>query len=114
MDIGAAVGLREGVRQEQLAELSDYATSDAFDPLERLVLDYASKMTCDDVDDALMAQLRQHLNDAQLVELTAAVAWENFRARFNHALRIEADGFTEGAVCLLPANAPPSRAPAAQ
>jgi hypothetical protein len=34
-----------------------------------------------------------------MVEFTAATAWENYRARFNHALGIEAEGFSEGAVC---------------
>jgi hypothetical protein len=37
-----------------------------------------------------------------MVELTSAIAWENYRARFNHAFRIEAEGFYRGALCLLP------------
>jgi len=32
-----------------------------------------------------------------MVELTAAIAWENFRARFNRGFGIEAEGFSEGA-----------------
>jgi len=55
-----------------------------------------------EVPDTLFASLRQHLNEAQLVELTAVIAWENYRARFNHALDIEAQGFSEGAFCALP------------
>jgi alkylhydroperoxidase family enzyme len=89
--------------ERQIAELSQYRTSDAFDALEKLVLDYATAMTSTDVEDDLVSALREHLNDAQLVELTACIAWENYRARFNHALRIEADGFVEGAACALPA-----------
>ena len=34
-----------------------------------------------------------------MVELTAAIAWENFRARFNRGFGIEAEGFSVGAVC---------------
>jgi len=49
------------------------------------------------VDDALFAQLRVRFSEAQIVELTAAVALENFRSKFNPALGIEAQGF-----CLLP------------
>jgi len=97
------VGLREGVTERQISELSRYDESDAFDELERLVLDYATAMTSGDVGDGLVASLRHHLSDAQLVELTAAIAWENYRARFNHALRLESDGFLEGAACALPA-----------
>jgi len=36
------------------------------------------------------------------VELTSALAWENYRARFDHALKIDAEGFSEGAFCPLP------------
>ena len=110
------MGLREGVGEQQLAEMDRYADSDAFDALERLVLDYASEMTSGDVSDELVEELREHLDNAQLVELTAAVAWENYRARFNHALRIEADGYLEGAVCMLPAakHAPIESAEAAE
>jgi alkylhydroperoxidase family enzyme len=45
----------------------------------------------------LFAELRSAFCNAALVELTAHIAPENFRSRFNHALRIEAQGF-----CRLP------------
>jgi len=37
-----------------------------------------------------------------LVELTSAIAWENYRARFDHALKLGAQGFSDGAFCPLP------------
>jgi len=49
------------------------------------------------VDDALFARLKTHFDEAQLVELTAAVALENFRSKLNPALGVAAQGF-----CLLP------------
>ena len=49
----------------------------------------------------LFNSLREHFNPQQMVELTAAIAWENFRARFNRGFGIEAEGFTEGAACPL-------------
>jgi 4-carboxymuconolactone decarboxylase len=52
-----------------------------------------------EVPDELFAALRNHFDERQMVELTSAIAWENFRARFDHALGIEAEGFSEGAVC---------------
>ena len=75
-----------------------------FSPLEKLVIEYAVHMTKTPVEvpDALFTALRQHFDTAQLVELTAAIAWENYRARFDHALGIEAQGFSEGAFCALP------------
>ena len=93
--------------EAQLRELPVYRESAAFSPLEGLVLDYAVAMTTTPVEvpDALFAALSEHFDDAQLVELTAAIAWENYRARFDHALGIEAQGFSEGAYCVLPERA---------
>lgn len=68
------------------------------------MLDYSVAMTRTpvEVSDGLFAALRKHFNEAQLVELTAAIAWENYRARFNHAFGVEAQGFSAGAYCPLP------------
>jgi len=49
------------------------------------------------VTDELFAEARRHFAEAQVVELTAAVALENFRSKFNVALGIESQGF-----CILP------------
>ena len=93
--------------EAQLRDLPAYEESAAFSPLERLVLDYAVAMTNTPVEvpDALFARLREHFADAELVELTAAIAWENYRARFDHAFGIGAQGFSEGAYCPLPERA---------
>jgi alkylhydroperoxidase family enzyme len=85
--------------------LDEYATSPLFSETEKLVLEYADGMTQTpvEVSDALFAKLREKLTDAQLVELTATLAWENYRARFDHAFGIEAEGFTKGSYCAMPA-----------
>jgi alkylhydroperoxidase family enzyme len=87
--------------------LPNYKQSAAFSTLEKLVIEYAVEMTRTPVEvpDSLFAALRQHFNEAQLVELTAEIAWENYRARFNHAFAIEAQGFSAGAFCALPERA---------
>jgi hypothetical protein len=59
-----------------------------------------------EVPDELFASLRQHFDPRQMVELTSAIAWENYRARFDHAFGVEAEGFSAGAVCALPARGP--------
>ena len=68
------------------------------------MLEYADAMTQTPVEvpDALFARLRERFSEAQLVELTSAIAWENYRARFDHAFGIEGENFTEGAVCAVP------------
>ena len=58
------------------------------------------------VPEELFAALRRHFDDAALVELTAAIAWENFRSRFNRVFDVTAQGFSEGAYCALPAPGP--------
>ncbi len=90
--------------EAQLRDLPAYKTSASFSDLEKSVLDYAVAMTQTPVEvaDELFANLRQHFSDAQMVELTAAIAWENYRARFDHAFGIEAQGFSDGAYCPLP------------
>jgi 4-carboxymuconolactone decarboxylase len=102
------VGRDRGITDQQLAELSSFRTSDAFDDVEKLVLDYAESMTKTpvEVSDEMFASLRARFDDAQLVELTAEIAWENWRARFDHALDIGSQGFSEGAACALPERAP--------
>lgn len=79
---------------------------DALGEAEALVVRYAEAMTAVPVDvpDALFASLRDRFTPEQIVELTAAVAWENYRARFNHALAMESEGFSEGAFCPIPAH----------
>ncbi|MGA7872286.1 MAG: hypothetical protein WCA22_15475 [Candidatus Binatus sp.] len=53
------------------------------------------------VPDEVFDELKRHFNTEQIVDLTATVALENMRARFNRALQIESDSF-----CMLPAHHP--------
>jgi alkylhydroperoxidase family enzyme len=95
-----------------MAALPEYKTSPLFTEKEKLVLEYADAMTQTPVEmpDALFAQLQESFTNAQLVELTATLAWENYRARFDHAFGIEAEGFTQGSYCAMPVRAARSRA----
>lgn len=94
----------QGVTEQQLLDLPQFETSPAFSDLERLVLRYSAAMTETPVQvpQALFDELRKHFDPKQMVELTAAIAWENFRARFDHAFGIESEGFSEGAACAVP------------
>jgi alkylhydroperoxidase family enzyme len=85
---------------EKLGEVLDWRTSKLFSPMERAALEYAERITTtgQKVDDALFAELKKHFSEGQIVELTAAIAMENFRSKFNPPLGIEAQGF-----CMVPA-----------
>jgi len=76
-------------------EVPIWRESDAFSPLERDVMEYAEAMTVTPpaVTDEMVANLRDQLGDAALIELTAVVAFANFTTRPNIALGIESDGF---------------------
>ena len=88
-----------------LAELPNYKTSKLFTPTERIVLAYVDAMTQTPVEvpETLFERLRKEFTAEQLVELTSAIAWENYRARFDHAFGIGAEGFSEGSYCAVPA-----------
>jgi alkylhydroperoxidase family enzyme len=79
----------------KVAELENWRASGLFSAEERVALDYAERMTItgQKVDDELFARLKAHYTEAQIVELTAAIALENFRSKFNPALGIESQGF---------------------
>lgn len=85
--------------EAKLRDAANWQESKLFSEEERLALDYAERMTITGqrVDDALFARLKTRFSEAQIVELTAAVALENFRSKFNPPLGIEAQGF-----CLIP------------
>ncbi len=78
--------------------------SSSFDDLERRVLDYAEALTRTPAEatDAMLDGLRKLLDEEKLVELTATIAWENFRARFNRGFDVEEQGFSQGACCPIP------------
>jgi AhpD family alkylhydroperoxidase len=104
IDFGSMLSHGGGITEDQLRALPRYRDSDAFSEVEKLVLDYAVAMsrTPVDVPDELFARLREHFDEPQLVELTTAVALENYRGRFNYALGIESQDFSEGAFCAVP------------
>ena len=104
IDIGSHISAREGVTDEQLLALPHHREAACFDEVERLVIDYAEAITKTpaEVTDEQFAALSEHFDEEQMVELTQAIAWENWRARFNWAFDIGAAGFREGAACPVP------------
>jgi alkylhydroperoxidase family enzyme len=85
--------------EAKLAAVTSWRTSDRFNESERLALEYAERMTItgQKVDDELFRRLKRHFSEPEIVELTAAIALENFRSKLNPALGVEAQGF-----CLVP------------
>jgi len=74
--------------------------------MEKAALRYTEEMCRApiDVPDAVFDELRRFFDETATVELTAMIALENFRARFNRALQVPSDGF-----CQLPSDHPALR-----
>ncbi len=91
--------------------LDRYENDTAFAERERICLRYADGMaqTPVNVSETLFADLKSEFSETQIIELTSVIAWENYRARFNHALGVTSDGFSEGAFCPLPLSLLPNR-----
>jgi len=99
MDINSARAAEAHGSMDKVGELLTWRESKLLSEAERLALEYAERITYTDqkVDDAFFARLKQHYSEAQIVELTAAIAFENFRSKFNPTLGVEAQGF-----CMVP------------
>jgi len=104
LDFGSYLAHRSGCPEAKLRELATWRDSAQFDRLERLVLEYAEAMTRTPVEvtDQLFAQLREHFDERQMVELTMAIALENLYSRSNWAFGLEGEGFSEGMYCVRP------------
>jgi alkylhydroperoxidase family enzyme len=64
---------------------------DMFTPAEQAALALAERMTTDarNVDEEVWAELREHFDEGQIIELAAVIGLFNYFNRFNDALRVE-------------------------
>ncbi|HKA06449.1 MAG TPA: hypothetical protein VKD71_04275 [Gemmataceae bacterium] len=95
------------VTERDLAELADYETSTAYSEVEKLALRYAEATTRTpaDVSQELFDAMSRHFDPKQMVELTSAIAWENYRSRFNRPFDVQSSGYSAGAACAVPGRA---------
>jgi AhpD family alkylhydroperoxidase len=102
VDIGSWIAREAGLSEDDLKDLVDWQSSERFDEKDKLVLAFADGMSRSpvDVSEETFESLRKHFSEEQLVELAGAIAWENWRARFNWAFGLGQEGFSEGAYCV--------------
>jgi AhpD family alkylhydroperoxidase len=103
VDFGYWISTGKGTDPSKLRDVPHWRDSDRYTDLERQVLAYAeaASATPPAVTDEMVADLRAHLDDAALVELTMLIAVENSRSRFNSALGLTSQGFRDR--CEVPA-----------
>jgi len=102
LDFGYYEAQSNGVDTTKIAAVSNWRPSSVFTDVERRVLEYSEAMTATppEVTDEMTEALRGDLGDAGLVELTMMIAVENLRSRFNSALGLASQGFSES--CRVP------------
>ncbi|MCW8091964.1 carboxymuconolactone decarboxylase family protein [Alteromonas sp. ASW11-130] len=82
-----AAGLH-GVSNDKIQAIWEYQTSSLYTEAERVALDYAlaAGSVPNQVDDTLMARMKQHWDDDQIVEILAAVSLYGFLNRWNDSM----------------------------
>jgi len=97
MDFGYFEAHSAGLDMAKIQAVPQWRSSSVFTPTERRVLEYTEAMTATPptVTDEMAQALRQDLGDDGLVELTMMVCVENLRSRFNAALGLQSQGFSE-------------------
>ncbi|TFV65770.1 UNVERIFIED_ORG: carboxymuconolactone decarboxylase family protein [Bacillus sp. AZ43] len=97
MDFGHWESTDRGIDPAKLRDVPRWRESERFTDLERQVMAYAEAVTRTplEVTDEMVAGLREHLDDAALVELTMMISVENERSRFNSALGLTSQGFVD-------------------
>ncbi|HSU03482.1 MAG TPA: carboxymuconolactone decarboxylase family protein [Nocardioides sp.] len=102
LDFGYFMAHTRGLDEAKVREVPRWRESGAFTGLEREVMAYAEAMTATPptVTDAMVASLDEQLGHAAVVELTMMVAIENERSRFNSAMGLASQGYSD--VCELP------------
>ena len=88
------MGSELGISEEKILALDEYTYSPLYEEKERVALEYADAITLwdRDVSDELFLRVRRFFDHDALVELTAAIAWENSSSKFNRALRVPSQG----------------------
>ncbi len=83
-----------GSSHEKIAAVGLWWDSDLFSDSEKAAFAFAEALTQTpaDLGDEAYAAAKAHFSDAQLVELAATAAMENYRARLNRAFMVEAQG----------------------
>jgi alkylhydroperoxidase family enzyme len=92
VDINSAVGRKAGLSDEKLLALARNDLS-PFSRDELLVIELADAMvaTPSNISDELYARLREKFSEEQLLQLSAQLAFENYRARLNRVFDVGSD-----------------------
>lgn len=86
---------------DKILNLPNFQNSELYSSAEKSALLYAEAVTRNmkDTYDSLIHSLKEYYTDDEIIELTAAIAFENMSSKFNAALGVEPQG-----LCVIPEN----------
>jgi len=84
----AGAALRLGIDEAKLDAIWEFRTSPLYSEAERVALDFAIAAASqpNDVTDELMAQMKLHWSEGQIVEIAATVSMFGFMNRWNDSM----------------------------
>lgn len=95
-DIAMAQAYQAKLGMEKFTALSDWEPATCFSERERAVLRYVDEINATlEVGDPTFEELRKHLDEREVAEVTVMNALENYYNRINLPLRIGPDGLLE-------------------
>jgi alkylhydroperoxidase family enzyme len=99
----ATVGGKAGLSQAKIEAALGYGDSEELTERERIVLEYTERVSAIPVDvpDKFFEKLKALFNEAEILELTSHIAHENYNAKMNRPLRVEANN-----LCQIPLTMP--------
>ncbi len=85
------IALKLGIETETLAALGDFAHSERFSDAERAALSATVSLTREPraLPPTVLAQLREHYSDGELIEILAVIGANNYVSRLSNALALE-------------------------
>jgi len=89
-----------GLSEQQIAAIPAWSVAECFSPLERAVLAYTDALVLEHgrVPDPVVAAMKEHLSDEEILELTYITCTYMMHAVMSRALRLEYDDVDERVV----------------
>lgn len=96
----AKTGRAAGVPDAKIEAIPSWSSSDVFDATDRAVLAYTDALVLEDgrVQDGTFNELKKHLDDEAILELSYAIGTYRMHAIITRALRLEFDDVDERVV----------------
>jgi AhpD family alkylhydroperoxidase len=94
-DLHSSIGMDSGLEASKIGSVGTWEADAELGERERLALEYADVVTLsgEEVTDDLFERLRAQFSEAEIIELTFAIAVENLFSKFHNALEVESQGF---------------------